>query len=317
MHRHDLTAWRHDHVFGQDETAAGERATRLVVRLTLAMMGVEIVAGTAYGSMALLADGVHMASHAAALGIGWLAYVAARRYARDPRFSFGTGKVNALAGFSSALLLAVFALGMAIKSVERFLSPVPIRFDQAIAVAAAGLLVNVVCAILLRDRRTGSEDGHERAHGAHPRDLNLRGAYLHVLADAATSILAIVALLAGRSAGLLWLDPAMGIAGAALVSRWSFGLLRSSASVLLDRQVPEALAAEIRTRLEEDGDARVADLHAWTIGPGVRAATITLVAETPLPPDAYKRRLPESASLRHVTVEIRSCREAGPRGPLC
>ena len=234
----------HDHTFGQDEPRPGERRTRLVVLLTVTMMVAEIIAGVMFGSMALLADGLHMASHSVALGLALIAYVYARRHAADRRFSFGTGKVNALAGFSGALLLAVFAMGMALESVSRFVEPVSIEFNQAILVACLGLVVNVVSALLLQSQphsHGADAHAHSHAHGhdhAHEQDLNLRSAYLHVLADALTSVAAIAALLSGKYLGWNWMDPTMGLVGSALVATWSWSLMRSSARVLLDHQAP-------------------------------------------------------------------------------
>ena len=287
-----------DHAFGQDQPRSGEGRTRLVVVITLVTMTVEIVAGIAFGSMALLADGLHMASHSVALGLSLVAYVYARRRARDPRFSFGTGKVNALSGFTGALLLAGFALFMVVESVERMLNPVEIAYGSAIVVAVVGLVVNAVSAVVL--------GGHGHDHGAgdhHHHDHNLRSAYLHVIADALTSVLAIVALLAGRFFGAAWLDPVMGVVGAALVTHWSFGLLRQTARVLLDRQCPPATEHAIRGALERDG-TRVTDLHVWSIGPGISAAEIVVESPSPRTPDAYKDALPDDLGLVHVLVEV-------------
>ncbi len=306
----DMTPLRHDHVFGQDIPRSGERRTRWVIALTATAMTVEIAAGMAFGSMALLADGMHMASHVAALGINVLAYQYARRHARDNGFSFGTGKVNALGGFTGALLLAVFALFMAWESIERMLSPVAISYDQAILVAVAGLVVNAVSVMLLGGGHDHDHDGDDHDHAAHGHgagrhhDHNLRSAYLHVLADALTSVLAIVALVAGKYAGLAWLDPAMGVVGAILVARWSAGLLRVTARVLLDRQAPAALCEAVARAIESGGADRVADLHVWSIGPGIHAAIIAVASSAPVPPGAYRKRLPPGLGLVHVTVEV-------------
>ncbi|RPJ70129.1 MAG: cation transporter, partial [Desulfobacteraceae bacterium] len=236
MHKHTLHRWQHTHRF-LPENAHGERATYRVIALTLAMMVVEISAGVAFGSMALLADGWHMGTHAVALGITALAYHFARRHADNPRFSFGTGKVGELGGFASAVVLAVIALIMAVESVQRLLSPLPIRFNEAIAVAVIGLVVNLVSAFMLRDR-------HRHSHGAgpaHHHDHNLKAAYLHVIADALTSLLAIVALATGKIFGWVWMDPLMGIAGAVIITRWSYGLMKDTGKVLLDRDVDPQL----------------------------------------------------------------------------
>ncbi len=319
----EAAAWRHEHTFGTDVPASGERRTRWVVGLTLAMMAGEIVAGTVFGSMALLADGWHMGTHAAALGVTLFAYVYARRHAGDPRYTFGTGKVGALGGFASAVGLAVVALLVLAESARRLASPVAIRFDEAIAVAVLGLAVNLACAWLLRDHDPGhdhdhghghghahdhdhdQEHGHagDPAHGQH-QDHNLRAAYLHVLADALTSVLAIVALVAGRSLGWTWMDPVMGMVGGAVIARWSWSLLRETALVLLDGEVPEARRRAMVAALEEDGAARVADLHVWRVGPRHLAAIVSVVSRAPRPPANYRARLAGFADLVHVTVEI-------------
>jgi cation diffusion facilitator family transporter len=309
MHTHDIETWQHDHSFGQERVRAGERRSKLVIALTAVMMVVEVAAGIAFGSMALLADGLHMASHATAIGITVVAYIYARRHAFDPRFSFGTGKVNALAGFGSAVLLVGFAAVMAWESIARLIHPVAIAFDHAIAVAVAGLIVNAVSAVILGHGGLDHEHDHDHEHGhAHHHDHNLRAAYLHVIADALTSVLAIVALLAGKFAGLNWLDPVMGIAGAILVARWSWGLLADTAHVLLDHQASEETRRHIRAAVEDD-DARIADLHVWSIGPGIHAAALAIVAARPLSPEAYRARLPAGLGISHVTVEVHRCPE--------
>lgn len=298
MQTDNLQSWQHDHTFGQDAKRPGESRTLLVIALTAAMMVIEIGAGLVFGSMALLADGLHMASHTAALTITAFAYVYTRRHASDERFSFGAGKVNALAGFTGALLLALFALMMTWESVGRILSPVGIAFNQAIAVAVIGLVVNGLSLALL---------GHHHDHGDHRHhhhDHNLRAAYLHVLADALTSFLAIFALLAGKYFGLVWMDPLMGIVGAVLVARWSLGLLRTTSAVLLDRQAPAEIRDSIRNAIEQDSDAEVADLHVWSVGPGINSAIVSVVANGPQPPEYYKRLLPQQAKLVHCTVEV-------------
>jgi cation diffusion facilitator family transporter len=292
-----------------------ERRTWIVIALSATMMIIEIVAGLAYGSMALLADGLHMASHAMALGIAAFAYFFARRYALDPRFSFGTGKVNALGGFAGAVLLAGFALVMAAQSVERLLTPVEIALNSAILVAMIGLVVNGVCAWIL------SHDGHShQGHGTHEHqhshphvhagrehsDYNLRSAYLHVVADALTSLLAIFALLAAKYLGLNWMDPAMGIIGALLITRWSFGLVRDTSAVLLDSQAPAGVCNAIRRAVEADDGAHVRDLHVWAIGPSHYAAIVAVTARDPKPAAHYKRLIAANDALVHVTVEVSS-----------
>ena len=251
------------------------------------MMVVEITAGSIFGSMALLADGLHMASHAVALTINAFAYIYARHHAQDIKYSFGTGKVNALGGFTGAVLLAIFALMMIWESVERIIYPVGIAYNPAIFVAILGLIVNGTSVFIL---------GHHHDH-------NLRAAYLHVLADALTSLLAIVALLVAKYIGLVWMDPLMGIVGAVLVSRWSLGLLRTTSAVLLDNQGPEHLQLKI-TQCIEDDDNRITDLHLWSIGPNIYSVIISVVARTPQPPEYYKELIPSSLGLVHLTVEV-------------
>ena len=307
----NLGSARHEHTFGQDRKRPGEIRTLIVVLLTAATMVLEIVAGLVYGSMALLADGLHMASHAVALGISMFAYVYARRHARDERFSFGTGKVNSLAGFSGAILLALFAAVMVWESGERILNPIDIAFDQALVVAVVGLFVNGVSVFIL-----GHEDdhdhGHEHGHAhSHKHDHNLRAAYLHVLADALSSLLAIAALLAGKYFGLFWLDPVMGIVGAALVARWSLGLLVTTARVLLDHQGPEELRQRIREAIEANG-ASVVDLHLWQIGPGIFSLAMTVVAEEPRPVAEYRDLLPSDRRIVHGTIEVAHSDENEP-----
>jgi cation diffusion facilitator family transporter len=308
MHDACEEASRHDHVFGQDQTRPGERRTRVVIALTAVTMVVEIGAGLGFGSMALLADGLHMASHTAALGLSAFAYAWVRRHAGDPHYSFGAGKMNALAGFSGAILLAGFAALMAWESVERLFQPVPVAFAQAIAVAILGLGVNGVSAFVLTRAEAGSHS-HDHAHSHdHHHDHNLRSATLHVLADALTSVLAIVALAGGAFLGWSFLDPAMGVVGAAIVTRWSAGLLVESGRVLLDRQAPPTVQERIRQAVESRAGDRVADLHVWQVAPGGWAAIVTVVSAEPLTPDGYRRLLPDDLSLTHVTIEVVPCR---------
>lgn len=307
MHNENRNKWHHDHTFAQDQRKPGEFRTLIVIVITAVMMVVEIWAGIHYGSMALLADGLHMASHAVALGITAFAYMYARRHARNRSFSFGTGKVNALGGFTGAVLLAMFALYMGFESVARLVNPVEIEFNQAIAVAVLGLLVNGASVFILGvDDHHHSHEPTDHHHDQH-HDHNLKSAYLHVMADALTSMLAIVALLSAKYFGWVWMDPIMGIVGAVLVARWSYGLLATTASVLLDRQGPEELQETIREAVERDGDSRVTDLHVWSIGPGIYSAQIALVAHNPAAPDEYKDRMPKSAGLVHIGVEIHVC----------
>jgi len=290
----------HEHHFSQHEPRVGEARTKLVVALTATTMVVEIVAGMVFGSMALLADGLHMASHASALGLAWIAYVFARRHAHDRSFSFGTGKVNSLAGFTSAVVLALFALMMAAESVHRFIEPVPIAFDRAIAVAVLGLIVNGISVVILRD-------GHDHAHhagGKHGHDHNLRAAHLHVLADTLTSALAIVALLAAKYFGAVWMDPAMGIVGGGLVAVWAWGLARDTASVLLDKQAPDEITRAITDAVEHSGRFQVIDLHVWSIGPGYRAAIVSVRALEHCHPGDIEELIPDDLGVAHLTVEV-------------
>lgn len=302
MHSKDPTHWQHDHVFDQDVVRPGENRTLIVVIVTAVMMVVEIGAGLAFGSMALLADGLHMASHAAALGIAFLAYVVARRLAADQRFSFGTGKLNSLAGFASAVLLFGFAALMVTESAARFFHPVAISYDHALIVAVVGLVVNGASAWIF-----ASTPHHHGGDHGHRHDHNLRAAYLHVLADALTSVLAIVALLAAKFYGANWLDPFMGFVGAALVARWSYGLIRDSANVLLDRQAGAKTLSAIRQSVESDTADRVTDLHCWSIGHGIYAADLAVVSDAPRPPEEYKSRIPPGLGVVHATVEVHRC----------
>ena len=309
MHTTDLAPWQHDHGFAAGHGSRGERRTRWVVGITLVMMTGEIVAGLAFGSMALLADGWHMGTHAAALGVAVFAYRYARKHATDPRYSFGTGKVGALGGFASAVGLAVVAAFVFGESVARLAQPVAIRFDEAIGVAVLGLAVNIACALLLRD------DDHE--HGHHPhgyeheahahRDHNLRAAYLHVVADALTSVLAIVALLAGKTLGFTWMDPVMGIVGSIVIARWSLGLMRDTSAVLLDAEVAASRREAIRAVLEAQDDNRVSDLHVWRVGPRHLAAIVSVVTAEPRGAAHYKELLGGFEDLVHVTVEVHAC----------
>lgn len=307
MHTQSVDKWQHDHTFEQDRIKSGERKTFIVIGITAATMVVEIVAGMIYGSMALLADGLHMGSHATALGVAAVAYVFARRRAKDPSFSFGTGKVNSLAGFSSAVLLAVFAVMMGVESVDRFFNPVVISFNQAIIVSVIGLAVNLACMFILDTNKSTPSHDHHHGHAHHETDHNLRAAYLHVLADAFTSLLAIFALMGGKFFGLNWMDPLVGIVGAVMVARWSLGLLRETSGVLLDRQGPREICQKVRSAVEAVGDNRVSDLHLWVIGPGIYAVTLSIVTQDPQSPDHYKTMIPEDLGIVHSTIEIHPC----------
>lgn len=309
MHTENLDRWRHTHEFAAVDSA-NERRTAVVVGLTAAMMVVEVGAGSIYGSMALLADGWHMGTHVAALGISVLAYRYARRHATDPRFTFGTGKVGVLGGFASAVALAVVALLMVAESIQRLVARPAIRFDEAIAVALIGLAVNVISAIIL-----GGGRAHGRAHGRpqgdghspHTHDHNLRAAYLHVVADALTSVLAIIALTFGKFLNQVWLDPVMGIVGGAVIAKWSYGLVRDTGHILLDAPVQADLLHSIRSAIESVEDNRIADLHVWQVGPGSYAAIVCVVTDHPRPPDYYRHLLARIDGLSHISVEVQRC----------
>ena len=327
MHSHSLDPWTHDHVFLGPKHDRNERRTWFVVALTAVMMVGEIVAGSLFGSMALLADGWHMATHACALGIAAAAYLFARQHARSSRFAFGTGKFGDLAAFSSAIILSLIAVQIFYESAIRLVHPVAIAYGEAIAVAALGLGVNLVSAWLLRDSHDHDHHGHGHSHGSshnsslgsshdsspghRHHDNNLRAAYIHVLADAATSVLAIAALVIAMYSQWVWADPAVGIIGSLVIASWAFGLIRDSGAVLLDVSVDKNLEAVIRDRLETRGD-RVTDLHLWQVGPGHRAAVISVVSDHPLPSATYKRRLGGLRGLSHVTIEVELC----PHPPL-
>ncbi|MPZ39108.1 MAG: CDF family Co(II)/Ni(II) efflux transporter DmeF [Rhizobiales bacterium] len=304
MHAHSIDRWQHHHAFLGARHDRHARRTWFVVVLTAVMMVVEIVGGTLFGSMALVADGWHMSTHAAALSIAGFAYWFARRHAHDPRFSFGTGKLGELAGFASAIILGLVALFIGYESVQRLLAPVAISFNEAIAIAVVGLAVNLLSAFLLR------EDDHHEHHGHHHdhHDTNLRAAYLHVLADALTSILAIVGLLSARFYGWVWMDPIVGLVGAIVIAWWSVGLIRTAGATLLDMAPDPALSSHVREKLEIDHD-RVSDLHIWRVGPGHFSLLASIVSDAPQDPSIYKARLKEVAGLSHVTVEVHTCPE--------
>lgn len=321
MGKHKVTQWAHPHTYGLDRTSEAERRTQIVLVVTLVTMIVEIAAGIQFGSIALLADGLHMGSHATALGINALAYYYARKYAHDPRFTFGTGKINALGGFAGAILLGGFAASMVWEGAERLFYPQPIAFDWAIAVAVVGLLVNAASVVLLHvkdegdhshahhhhDHKHHHHSDHDHHHGHSHDDLNLRSAYLHVLADALTSVLAIVALLAGKYYGALWMDPLMGFVGAVLILRWSWSLLKQTGLRLLDYQAPPEMHEQVRRAIESEKDTEIFDLHIWLIAPGAYAAIIGIVAHKPRTPEFYKNLVPAHLGISHITVEIHEC----------
>ncbi len=324
---HDLSGWRHEHSFDAGNRA-GERRTWVVVVITAITMVAEIVGGVMTGSMALLADGWHMSTHVLALSIAGAAYLLARRWSRDSRYAFGTWKIEVLGAFSSALLLGVVAIAMAVESAHRLVSPATIRFGPALAVAFIGLVVNLASAWVLeapsrqgpRDERGHGHDhehgheedrdhdhGHRHHHHDRAHDLNLRSAYVHVLADAFTSVLAIAALSAGLWAGWSWLDPVMGLVGGGVILWWSKGLLADSARVLLDREMDAPVVRRIREAMENDNDTEIADLHVWRVGRASHAAVICVVASNPLTPTQYRARLSAIPSLVHVSVEVNRC----------
>ncbi len=342
MHQHDLAPWQHAHNFANDRRAT-ERRAWIVVAITVAMMAAEISAGWWWNSMALLADGWHMGTHAVAIGVTGITYWLVRRWSRDARFSLGPWKVEVLGAYTSAVLLAVVAVGVTAESLVRLYRPEPVGYDESLAIAAIGLIVNLICARLLHAGQGAHDDvhghapahvhahspapahthshAHSHTHGAAEtappptdRDLNREAAYTHVLADAATSVLAIGALVAGKWMGWLVLDPLVGLVGAALIAWWARGLIVQSSTILLDREMDHPLAAELRQRLESDGDAKVADLHLWRVGSDAFACAVTLVADAPVSADAYRARLEGLPSLEHVTLEINRCRSTARGG---
>lgn len=319
MHSHSLEPWQHEHVFLGLRHERNERRIWFVVALTAAMMVAEIVGGAIFGSMAVVADGWHMSTHAGALAIAALAYRFARRHAHDPRFSFGTGKMGELAAFSSAVILALIAGLIGYEAVRRLYAPVSIDFAEATWLAVAGLAVNLASAWLLfdRDHHHGHVHGHDHGqddhgHHHHGHDTNIRAAYVHVLADAMTSVLAIVALLSGWLYGWVWMDPAMALVGVCVILSWSVSLIRASGTVLLDMVPDPRIAGLIRTRLEVGGD-RVSDLHLWRLGPGHVGLIAAVVSDRPKQPAVYKRRLAGLAGLSHVTIEVHACEDHARR----
>ncbi|MES2091048.1 MAG: CDF family Co(II)/Ni(II) efflux transporter DmeF [Pseudomonadota bacterium] len=310
---HDLSEWTHDHVFDQGNAAA-ERGARLVMWITLAMMVLEIGGGWWFNSMALLADGWHMSSHAIAIGLSAFAYAAARRHAQDPRYAFGTWKIEVLSGFASAVFLLGVAALMVFGSVERLWSPQAIHYKEAMIIAGLGLVVNVVCAMIFgQAHEHHHHDGHEHHDHDQHHDLNLKSAYVHVLADAATSVLAMVALAGGWLYGWSWLDPVMGLVGAVLVAVWAWGLIKETSTVLLDREMDHSVVGEIREAIERDspkGPTRVSDLHVWRVGRRSYACTVSVVThDEGLTPQQVRGQLAQHEEIVHVTVEIHQWRQ--------
>lgn len=305
MHVHKLDPWQHSHNFLIDQSQA-EKRTKIVMLLTAITMIVEIMAGKFFGSMALLADGWHMATHVAAFGITVFAYRYARRHAADPRYTFGTGKVSVLGGFASAVALAVVAFVMAFESIERFFQPQAIQFNEAIGVACLGLTVNLVSAWLLQGHSDHSHNHHRHGH-QHHADHNLRAAYVHVLADALTSILAIVALFTGKYLGWIWLDATMGLVGAGVITKWAYDLVSDTGLILLDGGIDKPVRLKIVNTIEDDADNRVVDLHVWHVSQNHLSATVSLVTHYPQAPEYYKRLLSSIPSLSHVIVEVNPC----------
>jgi cation diffusion facilitator family transporter len=316
MHSHSIDDFRHSHVFLGDAHERNERKTWAVIAICAAMMVAEIAGGFWFGSVALIADGLHMSTHAGALLIAALAYTYSRRYAHDDRLAFGTGKFGDLAAFTSAIALAMIALLIGYESVERLIEPVSIAFNQAIPIAVVGLGVNLLSAYLLRDEdhHHGHDHGHEDREHVHDHegaehihaDHNLRAAFVHVMADAAVSVLVIAGLLAGRQFGWLWMDPLMGLIATVVILSWSWTLIRAAGAILLDAAPDPGLARMIAARIEQKGD-RISDLHLWRVGPGHLAAVISVVSDDPRSPRQYKRRLAGLPGLSHVTVEVERC----------
>ncbi len=302
MHKHSVKNWQHSHDFSV-KNKKGEQRTQYVLILTAITMVVEIVAGSVYGSMALLADGWHMGTHVAAFMIAIFAYRYARKHARNPAYAFGTGKVNVLGGFASAVALAVVALVMLVESLQRIIDPHAIHFNEAIVVASVGLLVNVISAVLLKG------DNSHAHHHDHHHDHNLKAAYLHVLADALTSLLAILALLSGKFLGWDWLDPVMGIVGAIIITRWSYGLVKQTSPILLDASIEEEYQQAIKQAIEKDADNRISDIHVWKVGANHYAVIIALITHFPNSTEHYKRLLSKFHKLSHITIEVNRCQE--------
>jgi cation diffusion facilitator family transporter len=315
-HAHDLTPFSHSHHFGDEGAAGRTRALWWVTWITLATMVVELVAGYWAGSLALVADGWHMGTHAFALGGAALAAQVSQRVRNSARFAFGGWKVEVLAAYTSGLLLLVIGVWIGLDALRALQAPRQVAYGEAMAVAALGLAVNVVCAAILA--RAGGQahthHGHQHAHDhdhvhkhGHAHDHNFSAAYIHVLADALTSVLAIAALAGGLWWGLGWLDPAVAVVGAVVIGRWAVGVVRESARALVDASAPPKLAAQVRALIEGDGDAKLADLHVWQVGHGCYAAALSIVADRPQAAADYGARLKAVRALRHATIEVHRC----------
>ena len=315
MHNEQIELWHHSHIFNADKKAI-EKRTLIVVIITFVTMIAEILFGWLSNSMALLADGWHMGTHAFALGVSLIAYISARKYADDESFTFGTWKIEILGAYTSAIVLGIVGIIMIFSSIERIINPLDIHYNQALFVAAIGLVVNIACAFILgsgsysheHKHHHRHESGEEHSHGHH-EDLNLKSAYLHVVADALTSVLAIIALLGAKYFNLIWLDPFVGIVGAWLILRWSFLLLKDSGHILLEREIDNPIVNGIKNEIESDGDSKVSDFHIWKVSQDKYSCIVSLVTAGNSSVEEYKRRLKKIRKLAHVTVEINNCKQ--------
>jgi cation diffusion facilitator family transporter len=315
MHTHNLSQYQHRHIFNDPDLYA-EKMTKRVVFLTFFMMVVEIVAGYVYHSMALLADGWHMSTHTVALTVALLTFIIARRHAHDRKYTFGSWKIEVLGGFTSGLMLGTVGLTMGYVSVERFANPVPIQYDQALVITIIGLAVNFLSAFMLkgnnhshRHRHHHGEETHSHEHATHEKNvnLNLKAAYIHVIADAMTSVLAIIALAGAKYLGWIWLDPLMGVVGAVLILKWTCSLLKETVCILIDRESNGALPEKIKQTIEADGEIKISDLHLWKVGMNKYACIISVVTADPQAVTFYKEKLDEFEEIVHLTVEVNSC----------
>lgn len=313
MHQQHIESWQHQHAFNIEKKAI-EKRTLIVVIITFVMMIAEILVGWVSNSMALLADGWHMGTHAFALGISLLAYILARKYSNDQSFTFGTWKIEILGAYSSAIILGMVGVIMIFSSLERLLNPLDILYDQALMVAIIGLIVNLACAFILNVKdhahephQHHTEHDHSHSHDTHD-DLNLKSAYLHVVADALTSVLAIVALLGAKYFNYNWLDPIMGMIGAILILSWAASLIRSTSHILLEREMDYTLVNAIKAQIESDNDTKISDLHVWKVAQHQYACIVSLVTGRPYTIDEYKERLSILPELVHVTIEKNLCR---------